>query len=68
MTPKPAPRPLTIWFALVTVYLVWGSTYLAIRVVVESAPPLLAMGARFLLAGALLGGFLPSGTASRCFA
>ena len=58
MTPNTAPRPLTIWFALVTVYLVWGSTYLAIRVVVESAPPLLAMGARFLLAGALLGAFL----------
>lgn len=58
MTPTTAPRPLTIWFALVTVYLVWGSTYLAIRVVVESAPPLLAMGARFLVAGTLLGAFL----------
>jgi drug/metabolite transporter (DMT)-like permease len=58
MTPNTAPRPLTIWFALVTVYLVWGSTYLAIRVVVESAPPLLSMGVRFLLAGALLGAFL----------
>lgn len=53
-----APRPLTLWIALVTVYLVWGSTYLAIRVVVETAPPLLAMGARFLVAGALLGAFL----------
>lgn len=58
MTPTPAPRPLTVWFALVTVYLVWGSTYLAIRVVVESAPPLLAMGVRFVLAGAILGTFL----------
>jgi drug/metabolite transporter (DMT)-like permease len=59
MTPTTSPaRPATIWLALVTVYLVWGSTYLAIRVVVESAPPLLAMGTRFLLAGALLGGFL----------
>lgn len=53
-----APRPLQLWLALVTVYLVWGSTYLAIRVVVETAPPLLAMGSRFLLAGALLGAFL----------
>ena len=53
-----APRPLQLWLALVTVYLVWGSTYLAIRVVVETAPPLLAMGARFLLAGLLLGAFL----------
>jgi drug/metabolite transporter (DMT)-like permease len=47
-----------MWIALVTVYLVWGSTYLAIRVVVETAPPLLAMGARFLAAGLLLGTFL----------
>jgi len=53
-----AVSPLAIWVALVTVYLVWGSTYLAIRVVVETAPPLLAMGARFLVAGALLGAFL----------
>lgn len=58
--PRPGspPSPLQIWVALVTVYLVWGSTYLAIRVVVETAPPLLAMGARFLLAGVLLGSFL----------
>jgi len=56
--PAAAPRGLTLWVALVTVYLVWGSTYLAIRVVVETAPPLLAMGSRFLLAGVLLGAFL----------
>jgi len=56
--PVAAPRALTLWVALVTVYLVWGSTYLAIRVVVETAPPLLAMGSRFLLAGVLLGAFL----------
>jgi len=49
------PSVLAVWVALVTVYLVWGSTYLAIRVVVETVPPLLAMGARFLLAGLLLG-------------
>ena len=40
--------------ALGTVYLVWGSTYLAIKYIVGSLPPFLAMGARFLLAGALL--------------
>lgn len=49
----PAPAAV-VWFALTIVYLVWGSTYLAIRVVVESAPPLLSMGARFVTAGALL--------------
>jgi drug/metabolite transporter (DMT)-like permease len=46
--------PLAIWTALSVVYLVWGSTYLAIRVVVDSAPPLLAMGVRFVAAGLLL--------------
>jgi drug/metabolite transporter (DMT)-like permease len=48
-----------VWAALVTVYIVWGSTYLAIRVVVESEiPPLLGMGVRFLTAAGLLLGFL----------
>src|SRR5580765_3771176 len=55
----PVPtRPLLVWVALVTVYLVWGSTYLGIRVVVETAPPLLAMGVRFLAAGLLLAAVL----------
>jgi drug/metabolite transporter (DMT)-like permease len=40
--------------ALGTIYVVWGSTYLAIRVMVESVPPLLGAGVRFLAAGALL--------------
>ncbi|MGO4257632.1 EamA family transporter [Marmoricola sp. RAF53] len=40
--------------ALVIVYLVWGSTYLGIRVVVEEAPPLSGMGARYFTAGVLL--------------
>lgn len=52
---RPTSGPVAVWAALGTVYLVWGSTYLAIRVVVETAPPLLAMGARFLAAGTLLG-------------
>jgi drug/metabolite transporter (DMT)-like permease len=40
--------------ALAIVYVVWGSTYLGIRVVVEDAPPLLSMGFRFTLAGLVL--------------
>ena len=40
--------------ALATIYVVWGSTYLAIRVMVEDIPPLLGAGARFLIAGAIL--------------
>ncbi len=47
-----------MWTALVIVYVVWGSTYLAIRVMVETVPPLLGAGARFLLAGALMWAFL----------
>ena len=43
--------------ALVTVYLVWGSTYLAIAVANRSLPPLLMLSARFLIAGALLYGW-----------
>lgn len=39
--------------ALLTVYVVWGSTYLAIRVMVETMPPLLAAGVRFTLAGSI---------------
>jgi drug/metabolite transporter (DMT)-like permease len=48
-----------VWVALGLVYVVWGSTYLAIRVVVEAdLPPLLAMGSRFVTAGLLLAGLL----------
>ena len=44
-----------VWLALVTVYIIWGSTYLAIRVVVESGiPPILGMGVRFLVAAAIM--------------
>jgi drug/metabolite transporter (DMT)-like permease len=40
--------------AFATVYIVWGSTYLAIRVAVETMPPFLMAGSRFLIAGAML--------------
>jgi drug/metabolite transporter (DMT)-like permease len=43
-----------IWTGLAIVYVVWGSTYLAIRVVVETMPPLLSGGVRFMTAGAIL--------------
>jgi drug/metabolite transporter (DMT)-like permease/GNAT superfamily N-acetyltransferase len=48
-----APPTWLVWLALTTVYLVWGSTYLAIRVMVETMPPLLAAGTRFTVAGAV---------------
>jgi drug/metabolite transporter (DMT)-like permease len=40
--------------ALGTIYVVWGSTYLAIRVMVEDIPALLGAGARFVIAGGIL--------------
>jgi drug/metabolite transporter (DMT)-like permease len=47
------PRRL-LWLALVTVYVVWGSTYLAIRVAVRTIPPFLSAGPRFVLAGLIM--------------
>ena len=44
--------------ALCVVYLAWGATYPAIRVMVETVPPLLGTGARFLLAGVVLYAFV----------
>lgn len=46
--------PRYVLFALLTVYLVWGSTYFAIHVALQSFPPFLLMGSRFLVAGGLL--------------
>src|SRR5918911_697500 len=53
-----AARDWRLWLALATVYLVWGSTYLAVRVMVRTIPPLLGSGVRFLVAGAVLYPFL----------
>ena len=47
-----------IWAALLVVYVVWGSTYLGIKIVVETLPPLFAAGTRFLAAAALLAAIL----------
>ena len=43
-----------IWGAMLSVYIVWGSTYLAIRFAVQTMPPFLMAGFRFLVAGAIL--------------
>ncbi|HEX8805629.1 MAG TPA: EamA family transporter, partial [Candidatus Aquilonibacter sp.] len=42
------------WAALITVWFVWGSTYLGIRVAVETIPPFLMAGIRYMIAGGLL--------------
>ena len=50
----PAPRKLAIVIAFAALYLIWGSTYLGIRFAIESIPPLLMAGARFVLAGLIM--------------
>jgi drug/metabolite transporter (DMT)-like permease len=47
-----------VWTALGLVYVLWGSTYLGIRYVVETLPPLLSAGARFGMAALLLAGWV----------
>lgn len=43
-----------VWIALAAVYIVWGSTYLAIAIGIETLPPLIMAGTRFGFAGLLL--------------
>ncbi len=52
------PPRLLLLGAFVALYLIWGSTYLAIRFGVASWPPLLMAGVRFVLAGGMLYGWL----------
>ena len=51
---KASPWRSDILIALVGLYLLWGSTYLAMRFAIESMPPLLMAGVRYVIAGALL--------------
>src|SRR4051794_8583395 len=53
-----ARKQLWIGLALFTVYVVWGTTYLAIRFALESFPPFMMMSIRFLVAGSGLFIFL----------
>ena len=48
------PNRLGVVLALLSLYLVWGSTYLGIRIAIESIPPLLMIGVRFVAAGGIL--------------
>ncbi len=60
MTTATRSRPSTaaVAFALLVVYIVWGSTYFAIAVVIETLPPLLSAGLRFSVAGTIMLGAL----------
>lgn len=51
------PTAWRLWTALLILYVVWGSTYLGIRIAVETIPPFLMAGTRFALAGAAMLGF-----------
>ena len=53
-TPRGPRAGFSAWAALLVVWLVWGSTYLAIRVADESIPPFAMAAARYLTAGAVL--------------
>jgi drug/metabolite transporter (DMT)-like permease len=51
--PLGAPKA-AVWAALGSIYVVWGGTYLGMMVAIETIPPLLMSGLRFLVAGAIL--------------
>ncbi len=51
---SPQQSKLRIIFAFIAVYIVWGTTYLAIKFAVETIPPFLMMGIRSLTAGIVL--------------
>ncbi|MFA7652079.1 MAG: EamA family transporter, partial [Synergistaceae bacterium] len=57
------PSKAVLIFAYLMIYIIWGSTYLAIRFSVETIPPFFSGGARFLSAGIMLfaARFLQSG-------
>jgi drug/metabolite transporter (DMT)-like permease len=55
---RPPPARAALILAFAVIYVVWGSTYLAIRIAVGTMPPFVMAGLRFVLAGALLLGWL----------
>lgn len=55
---NPAPSRTGLILAFAAIYLIWGSTYLGIRIAVETMPPFIMSGVRFTFAGAVLLAFL----------
>ena len=49
-----SPTKTALFFAFAAIYIIWGSTYLGIRVAVETMPPFLMAGFRFLISGTAL--------------
>jgi len=56
--PAPAPFDIRILLAFFAIYILWGTSFLAIRIAVLEVPPLFAAGTRFFVAGVLLYGFM----------
>ena len=54
LTAEIVPNRARLLAAFAAIYLIWGSTYLAIRFAIETMPPFLMAGTRFLIAGAIL--------------
>ena len=54
---KDAPNRVLMLGAFIAIYVIWGSTYLAIRYAVETIPPLITAASRHLVAGSLLFGW-----------
>ena len=53
----PTSNRVTLWSALLSVYFLWGSTYLFIHFMTEQMPPLYMASMRYIIAGALLYGY-----------
>ncbi|MGA2692808.1 MAG: EamA family transporter [Opitutaceae bacterium] len=58
MNSSPKPSRTAFILAFAAIYLIWGSTYLGIRVAVRTMPPFLMAGMRFAVAGSLIFGYL----------
>jgi drug/metabolite transporter (DMT)-like permease len=54
LTSSPPPSRTALILAFAAIYLIWGSTYLGIRVAIETMPPFLMAAARFLIAGSII--------------
>ena len=55
--PQRSVNRALIWAGILVLYLVWGSTYLGIRVAIDTIPPFVMAGIRFLIAGGVLFGW-----------
>lgn len=62
MVPVAADKSKQIWLAFAGIYLIWGTTYLAIAIAIQTLPPFTSGSIRFLLAAALLYAWLRSRT------